>query len=555
MRRLGCVVAVSLWLVISAAARADAQVTISYPTTYCQIGQECTLNVKVNSGDYVLGRLSVVLHYDNTRIQVTGLTGGGYLPVQSKLENLPDPCAVTTVCTAPSGCGQINYLGFDSSDGTRGYGTLFTITYTVTTTTGLFWNPCDGWCNQWICVSPTPFAKTYDGLTSYSMSFSPGTITAQMDPLLDSDGDGIPDAVEIASGTDPNNADSDNDGRSDGDKGTEDANADGVVDPGETDPRDADSDDDGIFDGTEVGLTAPETPDTDVGAGHFVPDADPGTTTDPTNADSDGDGVPDGIEDVNRNGAYEPSQGESDPEDDGSQPAPQPVSTSARVLLLGDTDAEDQVQPALEAAGFDVTLVDDYQYWDGVTPDVDDFDVVVLLDGYGYGNDLYEAAGDAIQAFVAKGCGFVMTEWTAYDVCNEYKTGAIVDLMPVTSAPDCSYDDGLDWLVTGTHALTSSVPASWTDGSSSGLVDPYPGTIVLMRAPDDTPLLSFSTELGGTVIHVNHDMTYYTSTIEPNALQLMVNAVGFAAMDCTLFSDAFEPGNCDAWSATVGLIP
>jgi len=86
-------------------------------------------------------------------------------------------------------------------------------------------------------------------------------------------------------------------------------------------------------------------------------------------------------------------------------------------------------------------------------------------------------------------------------------------------------------------------------------VDPYPGTIVLMRDPDDTPLLSFSTELGGTVIHLNHDMTYTTDTMEPNALQLMVNAVGFSAMGCPLFTDAFESGNCDSWSATVGLVP
>ena len=200
-------------------------------------------------------------------------------------------------------------------------------------------------------------------------------------------------------------------------------------------------------------------------------------------------------------------------------------------------------------------MVDYYYEWDGVTPDVDDFDVVVLLDGDDWGYELEEAAGDALQAFVAKGCGLVMTEWTVYDVCYEYKTGAIVDLIPATSAPDCDYDYDLEWLVTGTHALTSSVPTSWTDGASSSFVDPYPGTIVLMRTPDDIPLLSFSSELGGTVVHLNHTMTYDTSTIEPNALQLLVNAVGFAAMDCTLFSDAFESGNCDSWSATVGLIP
>jgi hypothetical protein len=548
------VVAVSLWLVISVAARADAQVTISYPTTYCQIGQECTLNVKINSG-VGLGRLAVVLYFKNSQIQVTGLVGGGYMPVQNKLRFTND--ILVTWCgppPPPGANGQIEYLGFDSGDASTGYGTLFTITYKVTATTSLGWGPapppfCAG-------ISMQPAAQPYDRSTSYSMSYSAGTINAMGAPIVDSDGDGIPDVLERASGTDPNDGDTDDDGLGDGDTNTEDANADGVVDPGETDPRDADSDDDGIFDGTERGLTAPETADTDVGAGHFVADADPLTTTDPTDADSDGDGVPDGIEDVNRNGAYEPAQGESDPEDDGSQPAPQPVLTNARVLLLGDgyAYAGGQVQPALEAAGFDVTLVDDYEYWDGVTPDVNGFDVVVLLDGYGYGEELYEAAGDALQAFVAKGCGFVMTEWTAYDVCQGDKTGAIVDLMPVTSAPDCDYDYDLPWLVTGTHALTSSVPASWPDVAASSLVDPYPGTIVLVSTPVGTPLLSFSTEDGGTVVHLNHDMAYDIS-IEPNALQLLVNAVGFAAWSCPVFTNAFESGNCDSWSATVGLTP
>ena len=50
----------------------------------------------------------------------------------------------------------------------------------------------------------------------------------------DSDRDGISDAVERRTGTDPYNPDTDGDGIPDG---VEDANADGIVDPGESDPR------------------------------------------------------------------------------------------------------------------------------------------------------------------------------------------------------------------------------------------------------------------------------------------------------------------------------
>ncbi|MEO0813164.1 MAG: hypothetical protein AAFY60_09900, partial [Myxococcota bacterium] len=61
----------------------------------------------------------------------------------------------------------------------------------------------------------------------------------------DSDGDGIPDGIEIATGLSPTNADSDGDGLCDGANtvgsvcnGGEDLNNDGVVDPNESNPRD-----------------------------------------------------------------------------------------------------------------------------------------------------------------------------------------------------------------------------------------------------------------------------------------------------------------------------
>jgi len=65
----------------------------------------------------------------------------------------------------------------------------------------------------------------------------------------DSDGDGLPDALEATTCTDPNNPDTDNDGIKDG---AEDANANGVVDTGETNPCNADTDGDGMPDGWEV---------------------------------------------------------------------------------------------------------------------------------------------------------------------------------------------------------------------------------------------------------------------------------------------------------------
>jgi len=129
------------------------------------------------------------------------------------------------------------------------------------------------------------------------------------DDTVDLDGDGLGEAEERRIGTDPRDADSDDDGVSDGDEPAFDEDTDG---DGRINALDPDSDGDGLKDGTELGVTTPDD-DTDVGAGDFVPDADPATTTDPLDPDSDDGSVQDGVEDANRNGRVD--AGETDPRD------------------------------------------------------------------------------------------------------------------------------------------------------------------------------------------------------------------------------------------------
>jgi MYXO-CTERM domain-containing protein len=131
----------------------------------------------------------------------------------------------------------------------------------------------------------------------------------------DSDGDGVFDTVEAAIGSDPADADSDDDGVPDGDEvnGLEDTDGDGLVNI-----LDPDSDNDGLYDGTEMGLDC-NGPGTDKSKHHCIPDADPKTKTDPLKADTDSGGARDGSEDPNLNGKID--SGETDPNslgDDGS---------------------------------------------------------------------------------------------------------------------------------------------------------------------------------------------------------------------------------------------
>jgi hypothetical protein len=116
-----------------------------------------------------------------------------------------------------------------------------------------------------------------------------GTIQFDINPVVSSAGDGIPDDWKIAHGFDPNDtsvANADTDG-------------DGLTNLQEfqigTDPRNPDTDGDGVTDGEEVKRgTNPLNADTD---GDGLTDAEEiRLGTNPLNPDTDGDGIPDGVE-------------------------------------------------------------------------------------------------------------------------------------------------------------------------------------------------------------------------------------------------------------------
>ncbi len=99
------------------------------------------------------------------------------------------------------------------------------------------------------------------------------------------DSDGLTDVEEYLNGTDPSDADSDDDGLNDGDE----------VNTHGTDPLDSDHDDDGLIDGDEVNTHG----------------------TDPLDSDSDDDGLPDGWEvsyslDPNNSGGDDGETGDPD---------------------------------------------------------------------------------------------------------------------------------------------------------------------------------------------------------------------------------------------------
>lgn len=164
-------------------------------------------------------------------------------------------------------------------------------------------------------ISDEPIIQIFSGSTAdggVGEDYLPDPGVGEAYNMIDGDGDGLDDWEEGAFGTDPTDADTDDDELADGTEvngenptdpldadsdddgclldGDEDTNHDGILDDDETDPNNVDTDGDGIDDCTEVSGDNP---------------------TDPLDTDSDDDELLDGDEDANQNGAID--DGETDP--------------------------------------------------------------------------------------------------------------------------------------------------------------------------------------------------------------------------------------------------
>jgi hypothetical protein len=185
--------------------------------------------------------------------------------------------------------------------------------------------------------TPTPRYIGPDTLT-YTVRDTSGGYAATIVSITvgaDSDADGLSDTEELVLGTNPLEADSDDDGLLDGIEskvgltnpldddsdddglldGNEDVNHNGVVEVTDSNPLDPDTDRDGLLDGVERGLAVPQGLQTKLTV--FRADQDPTTQTNPLRADTDTGGVEDGAEDENRNGRVDASEtNPNDPRDD-----------------------------------------------------------------------------------------------------------------------------------------------------------------------------------------------------------------------------------------------
>lgn len=198
----------------------------------------------------------------------------------------------------------------------------------------------------------------------------------------------------------------------------------------------------------------------------------------------------------------------------------------AEVLLLDDGGSGDQVRDALEAAGHTVVAQIDYWRWDGTGPRARDVEVIVWLQGLSYADGLAGTADRGLVNFVNNGGGLIRTEAASYAATVDPEL-EIDALLPVELLEPALVED-IEWQVWQRgHELVQGIPELWVEEGSSAMVAPADDADVVMVMQGGTPLVTISTAHGGTIIHINHDMTGTTRTISTEILGLMANAVSY----------------------------
>jgi hypothetical protein len=295
--------------------------------------------------------------------------------------------------------------------------------------------------------------------------------------LPDGDSDGLSDDDEDTFGTNPGDADSDDDGTLDGDEITPgvDSDNDGLVNA-----RDPDSDNDGLFDGTEQGFGC-ANPATDSARGLCRPDADNGTTqTSPIDGDSDDGGVSDGSEDHDLNGVV--GSGETDPT----------ATHGADDATVSDTDGDglsDGTEATLDSNPNDLDTDDD-GVPDGNEPnpsaDGDGDGLVDVLDVDSDDDGLFDGTE------LGQGCANVATDQSRGHCRADADTGTTKTsaVNPDTDgggvrdgSEDANLDGALDTGETDPTATHGADDSTVVDGDGDGLSDGTEDT--LGTDPDD----------------------------------------------------------------------
>jgi hypothetical protein len=202
------------------------------------------------------------------------------------------------------------------------------------------------------------------------------------------------------------------------------------------------------------------------------------------------------------------------------------------------------IYEALVDAGFDVTDAAPFYEWDGVSPDVNDFDVVVYLQGADWEDtNLLPAADAALTAWMLAGGTVIRSEWVAYEIGQFLMDETDFDqYMPVeaTGGPT-DYEYNTTWTVDlEDDLLVAGVPATWVSaGGGCTPVEAEADAVVVAVSDLCGPALTYKAfgTNGGRVIHINDDFSHDESVEaaevvepDPNTMAILLNAVASAGL-------------------------
>jgi hypothetical protein len=137
------------------------------------------------------------------------------------------------------------------------------------------------------------------------------------------------------------------------------------------------------------------------------------------------------------------------------------------VLILEDEGTEDSVYAILTRAGFTVTLGGSYWTYTGVG--INQYRLVILLNGVAYGNPVPDSVQSRIRNYVANGGGLLTTEWILWD---ENNFGILRAILSSRYGGTYAYSPEL-YRKRATHAISQNLPDSFlvpTDWSFSTAV-------------------------------------------------------------------------------------
>jgi hypothetical protein len=93
------------------------------------------------------------------------------------------------------------------------------------------------------------------------------------------------------------------------------------------------------------------------------------------------------------------------------------------------------------------------------------------------------------------------------------------------------YDYGATWSTISDpgHPLARDITVPFLSEAAYCFISLVGEGVMVIENDAGYPIVSYTTEHGGTTVHLNHDAHYTTDPVEDEALKLYRNAVHFAA--------------------------